>query len=367
MSIWPWVAERRARACADGDRERLRLTEIHCEAWPHRETNPDRMIALFQQGRCLAASLREPWWELYFDYWELDARLHWKRDYRGALDLAVGNVLKSRAPRFTGFPLNFSIQRDLAGVYLGTDPLGYENEVVEALDYLEREFRPEGSDRYLLLGSRRALAVTCNRLQEARDISLQALALMDADRSGCPTDHFAVPVYGSLCFIDARRADWESLAGWARLGEETVLRAGQRLDAAQFLMWQAVRARRARDERNAQRLRRRAESLMARTGMGPCDVFWEASADFHEAGGDLAGALDTRARQWDHLVDRGMLANECYCLLERCRLLARVGQLEPTEADAVRRAAAPLRAPATYLAELAAIEAGDTTRPGERS
>lgn len=152
MNVWNWVAECRARACADGDRARLRLTEIHAEARPHIETNPDQVLMLMQEGRCLAASLREPWWELFFDYWWLDALLQWKVDYRDAHEVAIRNVLRARTPAFKGFPLNFRIHLHLASVYLSIDSVGHEAAIREALDYIEREVPPEGgSERCALL------------------------------------------------------------------------------------------------------------------------------------------------------------------------------------------------------------------------
>ena len=245
MTIWDWIDEFRKRGQADGDKPRLRLTEIHAEAWQYRETNSDRMIGLYLEGRHLAEQLREPWWMLFFDYWRLDGMIHWKGDYRGAHEIAIQNVLKSRTATYTQFPLNFSIQRDLANVYLATDPFGYEKEIVEVLDYLEHEYQPQGSQCYLLMGSRRAFAVNRDRLEEGREISLRPLARMDADQSRCNTAHYAVAVYGSLCSIDARRGDWQSLAEWAQLGETMVHKAGHRLTAAVFIMWQALVARQA--------------------------------------------------------------------------------------------------------------------------
>ena len=365
MTMWDWVEEYRKRAQADGDKQRLRLTEIHHEAWQFRETNSDRMIGLFLEGRHLAEQLREPWWALFFDYWRLDGMLHWKGDYRGAHEIAIQNVLKSRTAPFAQFPLNFSIQRELASVYLGTDPFGYENEIIDALDYLEREFQPQGGQLYLLLGSRRAFAVTRDCFEEGREISLRELALIDADRSQSNTAHFAVYVYGSLCYIDARRGDWESLQEWTQLGEKTAQKAGHQLTASTFIMWQALLARQARDEPAAQRLRRRAQILVARMN-GDRDT-WEALAHFHEMGGELIEAVRLRERQCQWVASRGRLHDECSALLERCRLLACLGQLADADIEAVRQATTKMRAPAFYLTRLDAILRGETSRPGEHS
>ncbi len=350
MSIWTWVGDFRARARADGDRPRLRLTEIHEEAWPHRETNPDRMIVLFQEGRCLAESLREPWWELFFDFWRLDTLLHWKADYRDAKDLAIRNTLRARQPTFKGFPLNFCIHRDLATVYLGTDPVGYEAAIREALDYIEREVPPEGQDRYLLLSSRRALAVNLERYDEAVELALTALELMDADP--CVTGHFAQNVYESLCWVAYRRGDRQSLAEWSALGEKAVFSAGQRLAVAEFVLWQALLARQERREADAQRLRRRAASCVRRMGMRCLGYYWEALSAFHEAGGELEKALRVRRDQLDSLNGRGLLDDECECRIHVCRLRAQMGSLTAEDVAAAREAAGKLRVPDRYLARL---------------
>src|SRR5207247_1284494 len=60
MSGWDWFCEYEWDALRDGDAERLRLAQLHHRAYEHRETDPDRALALLAEGRSLAVRLREP-------------------------------------------------------------------------------------------------------------------------------------------------------------------------------------------------------------------------------------------------------------------------------------------------------------------
>src|SRR5262245_54254759 len=107
-SVWDWVAEYEASARAAGDEARVRLTQIHPLAYQYRETDPDRALALFEEGRRQAVALDEPWWVLFFDHWRCTARMHFQRDFRGVLDLAVALALEARKPAYEQHPLRLA-------------------------------------------------------------------------------------------------------------------------------------------------------------------------------------------------------------------------------------------------------------------
>ena len=54
MTDRDWFARFESEARASNDRQRLRLVGLVYEADMHRETNPDRMLALLDEGRRLA-------------------------------------------------------------------------------------------------------------------------------------------------------------------------------------------------------------------------------------------------------------------------------------------------------------------------
>ena len=62
------------------------------------------------------------------------------------------------------------------------------------------------------------------------------------------------------------------------------------------------------------------------------------------------------------IVGHGQLGYECYCHVERCRLLGRMGRPLDEALAAAREAASKLRDPAPRLAELDRIAFGDTAQ-----
>jgi hypothetical protein len=85
MTDRDWFARFESEARAGGDEQRLRLVGLVYEADLHRETNPDRMLALLEEGRRLARRLREPWWTLLYDDRRAGALMKYKGDARAGL------------------------------------------------------------------------------------------------------------------------------------------------------------------------------------------------------------------------------------------------------------------------------------------
>ena len=75
MTIWDWIRDFELQARAHGDVERLRMSRIHNEAYTYRQSDPDRMLALLEDGRRQAMVLHEPWWVLFFEHWKLETMI----------------------------------------------------------------------------------------------------------------------------------------------------------------------------------------------------------------------------------------------------------------------------------------------------
>src|SRR5947209_12615953 len=154
MTIWEWIHDYEEAARSAGDGERLRLSRLHTEAYSHRQTAPDRMMALLEEGRRLARRLDEPWWVLFFDHWMLETLIYYKDDYRDVIERGIRATLELRKPGFEKYPLRFGIWCNLVAAYLCVDPRGHAPAIREALAYLGTQARGEGGDRYLLQARR---------------------------------------------------------------------------------------------------------------------------------------------------------------------------------------------------------------------
>src|SRR4051794_13030684 len=98
MNLGDWLAAQARQFRERNDTERLRMLHCYLEGYEARETDPDRAFAAFSEGRRQAQLLDEPWWALFYENERVEALIHFKRDYRQVLELAVACALEVRKP-----------------------------------------------------------------------------------------------------------------------------------------------------------------------------------------------------------------------------------------------------------------------------
>lgn len=358
MTTWDWFDEYEWHVRLAGDADRVRMSQLHRQAYLYRESDPDQALMLLRQGKVLADKLQEAWWSLYYDQQYVHALLHFKQDFRDVLDRAVRNTLELRKPIHAEFPRRLMIHGDLVSAYLGIDPVGHAEAIERALSYLDQQTPSEGDERYLLLGSQRQFALELGDLDTAEACCQRSLDLAAADPDAQRADHFLVFTYSGLAEVAWRRGDLDRLAAAAQGGLETAEKVGHQVEVAGFGLWKAVLARAAGDAGHAARLYRKARTKLDRLGMQPDPSYRDAECAYHERAGDLDLALAVRDAELAALQDRGQWANECSCLLKRAALLRRLGRLTAAEVARVRRAAGRLQKPQSALAALEGIERG---------
>jgi hypothetical protein len=366
VTIWTWIHEFEMQARVRGDRERVRLSQLHGEAYAQRQNDPDRMFGLMEEGRRLAVRLREPWWVLFYEHWKLETLIYYKDDYREVIDLAVKATLETRKPVYDNYPLRFGIWCNLVAAYLCVDPRGHEEAVREALEYLRVQVPPEGGDRYLLQARRHWFAYEMGRLEEAHELALEELALADSDPDRHTARHHEVDTYKALCWIAYRRGDWPALAACAATGEERSRSIGYRYELALFLLWQALCSRRAGRPEQAKRLVRQGTAQMARLGQPPGESYYDALANYHELSENTEAAWAVREQELKTTLGKGQLAYECLVRLKRVRLLVARGLPAEEEIQAARASLARLRAPGWYEGELDRVLRGEVNEADRR-
>jgi hypothetical protein len=357
MTDRDWFVRFEADARSRGDRERLRLVSLVYEADLHRETNPDRMLALIEEGRHLARRLHEPWWTLFYDDRRAGALMKYKGDAHAGLEMAVRNALEARKPLYETFPWRFRVHDHLVVGYLNTDPVGFADEIREALTFLERDVPAEGSPKYLVLARRRWLAGELGLHDEAEELARRALAMAASDNDQMTARSHAVFCFSHLAEIAYHRRDWPALEDHSAVGEELARSVGHQLEHSEFQMWQAVAARHASDEVRGVRLSRQASRRVAQLGMPPDHIWFDALCAYHDEAGELAEELAARDQELALLLNKGRWAAESRCRLHRCRLRARLG-LPLDDEVAARAVIARLRKPAMLLEELERISRG---------
>jgi hypothetical protein len=354
MSIWDQFFEIREEFFRNGDEDRLRLTFLHSEGFACQETDPDRTLAIFTEGRQLARRLNEPWFVLFYDVWRVIAQLSYKHDFRNVLDLAIQCALEMRKPANAQHAWRFAAFNNLVNAYAGIDPEGYDEPIRQALAYLQAEIPPgPNDDRYVMLTHKRRFLADADRPDEAYRVAQEQLALADTDPNRHNADWYTIAVHNHLCGLCAQKGDWEGVASHAAAVEELARRVDQsQINLAEALAWQALLARRAGEELPAGKLFRRAVSRMARLRRPPTREYFDALCLYHEAGGDPARALRVRDRELATVLDKGQLAYECRVRIQRCRLLRETGELRESDLAAAREAARKLKSPDKQLREI---------------
>jgi hypothetical protein len=358
-TIWDWFDEFELEARRGGDFQRTRLGELHREAYRFRESDPDRALILYGEGRRLATTLREPWWVLYYDQQAVHALLHFKQDYRKVLDQAIANVLEVRKPSFVSFPRRLLIHGDLVSAYLGIDPVGHGEAIREALDYLDRETPTEGDERYLVLGSQRQFAIDMEAFEEADHFTRQTLELAAADTERRRADHFLVFAYSAMAEVACKRGDYVDLEEAIDFGEDMARKVGHQVELSGFQMWRSLLLRRSGHEERAGALYRQASQRIARMGMPADSAYRDAESAFHVMAGRLDLALAVRDAELVGLRDRGRVFLESAAHVKRCELLRRLGRLTAADLETARQVARHLREPSAALEALDHVERGE--------
>ncbi len=357
MNLWTWFEQYRAKNANDA--QRLRLVDSYSEAYALRESQPGRAVAIFTEARDLAERLQEPWWRLLYEKFRLDALMHFQRDFREVLEVAMHLTAEMATTDFAGLPEPYAVADTLLVAYLGIDAVGYPETIRDTLTQWERSVPHEPcAARYLLLARRRQFAMEEERWEDAEDLAQRELDLASHDGDAERAMHFSLFAYEALCQLAHRRDADDVLIHSAQRAAELAQRCGHFCQEAEALAWLALARRRAGREHDAQAAHRQAIGRMQHLGIPPAPGYFTAVAAFHEQDGHLDAALEVRTRELTAVSDRNRRLHECRTHLERCRLLARLGRPLAEPVEQALTAVAQLRCPDRYVEELAEIQNG---------
>jgi hypothetical protein len=359
MTLSEWLRDEAISARKEGDPDRIRMMDSYNNAFALRETDPDGAFAAFTEGQQIARRRNEPWWVLYYEKYRIDALMHFKRDYRQVVDMAVQCVLDLNKPGNAAYPGRVGIWDSLLAAYLGVDAEGYAEPIQEAIDTLDREI-PEGpsSDRYLLLARKNVFALERNRYRDAYDSCMAELQLASGDTDQSRGAHYATFVFCELCEVGASAQKWEQVGRWAKAAAELAEVVGHHCERAEAIAWQAVVALQAGKTDEAAQLLQSATTTAAGLGMPPNRGYFEALFTYRLLGRDLPGALDVREEELRSIENCGRLLRECRLHIQRCTILARLCRLRPEHLEVARAVAGHLRLPGPHLEQLSKFAVG---------
>ncbi len=355
MDIHDWIWKHAERAYEARDRESYQLVALTRQAVPMIRDDPDRALALLEEGRALAETLSEPWFARFYEHWMVQALLFHKRDPNTALPLAEAAVRETAKPEYADFPQRICLREDVISSYLHWDPLGYTSEIEEAIGYMQAEISPDCACRHCLASLQTEFLLAREQWEAAEQAALDAL------RSAWPASdyHHALAAYASLCQISYSRRDWPKVGHWAGIGKTFEGRDVGASSIHELLLWQAAALRHSGSLGSASREYRRIRALTRRQAAVPSPGFFDALFAYHEADPDLRPALAVCDLELHKLAGRGEIVRECLVRLRRRGLLMRRGLPVTEEEGVIRNLAGSLRDPAPILVQLASGLAGD--------
>ncbi len=344
VDLWGWYDRFRLNAIRQQDESRQTVLRLFDEAWPLFETSPQKALTGLKQARQLAEQLHEKCWTIFFDYWQCEVYLFFIANYTLALELAVRNAMEARKPEHDECPVRPRVFRVLVDTYLHIDPIGYEKQILENLDYLESQ--PLDLDTWRLLEARRASLEVEFECWDAAEAAAQRYMA----RSG-NSEFRLIHAHYLLCKIAYERKQYDAALQHAIEGEKFARREGRQRSIALFVLWQALFARDSGDEAKAGQLYRTAMSRASHVESA-FGSFYEVLSDYYQLGGDPEAALQALDRQLDEAIQTGSAYEETDVRVERCKLLAKMGAPKEEELRLAHEAAARTLKPEWFLKKL---------------
>ncbi len=330
--------------------ERLALAFLFEESLSFHETDPERALLLITRGRDKARRMGETWWELYYESWRLTAISSLIMDFTRGLPMAIEIMVRFQTPEGRAHSEWLNVLGNTLSTYTNIDPFGYRDELERGFAHMDGEI-PEGpsGDRSVLHHRRIAYLSATERWDEAYDLAIRSVGMaMQLTSPEQKNWHGSWALY-LLCRICAALGRIDEIAGHAaQMAELSDRRANLRRIRADARFWLAVARRAAGDERDASAEFQRGMPML--DGLERRDsICADPIARYYELAGDPRTAVDVRDRELGEIDRKGQIHRTCEVHVERCRLLALLGELTPNDLDAARQSAARLRHPDRFL------------------
>lgn len=339
-----------------GDAERLRLVETYHESYRYRETLPERKLDLLTRARDDARRLGEPWWVLFFEHQRLSTLTADLHDFARAQPLAVDLLVRFSGPEGRAHASRTDVLTLGLYTFLQVDPIGHRQDLEDGFAHLDAQVPRGPCSRRFVLDYRRAEYLSeTERWEEANELSYRSLARSEQCEDPWVKDWEVAWILFHLCGVCDALGRLDHLAALAEdLRDRSEKRSDLLRTRAAALLWLAVAARAAGDERAARRAfhqgTRQLQGLDSRD-----ELCADALARYHDLGGDLAAAVEVRDRELAVVTRKGMLHRACRVAIDRCRLLSRAGALTAADLGIAREAAVRMRVPEWYLDRLARV------------
>ncbi len=356
VDLWRWYDDAIRSAYANQDFQRTQFARFHERMWEIKEKEPKKAFDLCQQAVRLAQRLHEPCWELFHAYWASEMQIYYVGDIDGGLDYATRNVAMAHKDQYVECPIRARVYITLIGVYTRIDPVGYADEIMDMVEFIEQQIPMDRDTHQRLQYYRAWMHVEFERYGPAMD---EIMKYMDM----CPFSAFRQQSgYGLLTYIEIDRFQYNEALPYAEQYEAAARRARFETGIVMGLLWRAALERKLGNETQAQSLLRQGLARAAGVELENNAGYYNAISSFYEAGEDLDKAIEMRDKLLAQFEKTGRVTLITEALLQRCRLLKRQDKLTEAEIQRAKDAAARLKKPTLYLENLDKVIQGQQIR-----
>jgi tetratricopeptide (TPR) repeat protein len=357
VQLWDWFNQFEQEARRAGDQERIRLIQLHREAWNLRLKNPQQAYTFCMQGTQLARQLGEPCMELFHEYWATEMLLVYLIRVNDGLDLAHKIVTKSSQPRYASCPVRGRTYITLVSAYYSLDAIGYQQKISDMIEFMEREIPMDSDTHRRLQGHRVRLWMNKEDYATAEEEAIQYLSMSEGDIFR------EVDAYQLLTRITYYRGSEDKALQYAALRAERTKDLNDMQAHAASLMWQALILRKRGDEDEAQRLFIQSMVQYNTLGMEKNREYYEALCRFYDVKKEYEKSLVVR----DEQIERVKQLGDLYWLFDthyrRCWLLKQLNRLTPVDVEMAKMTATALQDSKKHLARLKEFE--DVVKPAD--
>ena len=357
INPWTWFYDFQRQAIASRQVELLRLPRKYHEAWRYLEAAQyDDALRLFNEGIEIAEELEQPMWIYFFESWLCEVYVL-ADDYNRALDATTRLVAKSPQPQFRDHPVQAVVYFTLAWVYSYVDGIGYQQDILAALDTIEGGEIPldeETHQRSIYL--RAKIAFENERFEDAQNYNEDYMSRV----SGNPFRESSG--YGMRRALAFQAGDLPTALTAAQLQEQAARQTRLLNNVIHSMLWQGILyhymdelvpaeqvVQKAIDERDARNLTEKV-------------TFHHLLAMYYRAQGNLERALSLRDAELAFAINSHSLSFEFRSRLYRCYLLNALKRDAHNEIAALEAIAQKSKVPTLLMQRVNEVKAGRTMR-----
>jgi hypothetical protein len=354
MEMWDWfVQEQLKYRGSTGSSPHQRMFEHYFKGNRlMRSQQTAHAYTEYTAGYRTALQLKEPCWELFFQYWQLETRTYYEWNIKDALDVGVRASTQAHKPAYQDCPVRPLIFLTLAEVYSFMDAVGYKAEIDKLVDYILTETPPAEDGELRIQYMQACVAFEHDDLREAENIIAHY-------RSRLVLNPFRETFYHTLMRrISFAQGDIPRAFNFAQDGAKCARLGTLANPEGWNRLWSAALAQRMGNEYLATQLYDAGLAHFQTHALAKSVEFYDAACDYHKQRGETERALQLRGEQMTSQEKIGSIQYLCHRILQQARLLGRLGHNIQPAIRKARELAAQLQKPALYLAKVQRVEAG---------